>query len=510
MNRFACAAPITLALLASACSTVDTSKIRPDSGANATGIAYFLPRQLARVSAKRSEVSLDKSITALAQAELALSAAKAGAAAAEAAVKETEDALVEKGDVPAIRDLLLARLATQKKALADAQAEVPKKEAARATAAANLTGAVNSNAGKRPGDDTKPKQYDVVVNIELLPPTADPAFGYRMTPRHSAFRDDEHKLAVSAGGLLTSADIVASDRTADALVEIATFAGAIAGAEREAEVGKPALEATCPAHVPEQLTQIVDFASVKDVNRLNDSLACMGARVRVVSRPPTFAEAQPAPGHGNVFDGIVYRTPIELLVQVEKCPRETANCSVDGDWFPAITLALSLPQAGPISYIPQNAGFMTRTTYGTAFKDGILVSYNSSRPSEVLEVARTPMRLVQGFFDGFSKVISLRTGQNNAQAGLVNSQLAVQQAESGLLVDALTGRKKLTDQQLELLKSDIALRSAQLGGPAQLSSADLAATETLLQNQARRDAINKCIGDKVTAGQPIDPCLAKP
>ena len=442
-----------VALLASACSTVDSSKIvapsTPTTAGTGRGIAYFLPRQLAKVTAKRTEIALDKSIEALGKAELALSVAKAQSAAAKAAVKETEDTLVARGDIVAVRDLLIARLADQKKALTEAEADVPKKEAARKAAADALTTAIKAdNANKAAGkDDPKAKLFNVTVDIALLAPSADPGQGYRLNPRHSAFRDDEHKLAISAGGLLTSVDVVAADRTADALVELATFAGAVAGARTD----------SCAAT---EITEIVDFTDKKAVERANVSLACLGARIDVIGDLPEFAEITPK--SGSVFEGIVYRSPLDVLVQVRKCPTTSATCTKD-QMVPAVTLALSLPQAGPISYIPQNAGLFTKTTYGTTFKDGILITYNANRPSEVLHVAGTPMRLVNGFFEGASKIVSLRTGQSNSE------------------VSALNARKSLTEAEL-----------------------------SLMQAEAKRDAANRCVGDKVAKGEPYESCFALP
>jgi len=517
-----------LALFLSGCSTVDSASIpanpappvsvstayspgstappedpgttatpRAISPGNTEGIAYFLPRQLAKVTAKRSEVALSKAIEALGKAELASSVAKAQVAAAEGAVAETENALVAKGDIPAIRDLLTARLAAQKKDLADAKAGSATADSNRATARK----AVSDLASRPPasGDADDVRQYKVTVDIELLPPSADPAHGYRLSPRHSAFRDDEQKLAVAPNGLLTSVDIVAADRTADALVELATFAGAITSG-----MGRSLAQTKCSA-VPEEMSAVVDFTNADEVATLNRSLNCMGANI-LIQGAPEF----PVPVHYNSVPvaGIVYRTPIEILLRIEKC--ETGKCKDREGWFPTQTIALSLPQAGPISTLPQNAGLFTRTTYGTVFKDGILTSYNSNRPSEILEVARTPMRVLNGVFDGASKVISLRTGQINARAGLVNSETSLQQARTALLIDALSRDKKLTDQQLINLQSAIALQTGQANGQVQLSAADLAAMQALLHDQARKDAINKCIGEKVTAGEPIDTCLVTP
>ena len=55
------------------------------------------------------------------------------------------------------------------------------------------------------------------------------------------------------------------------------------------------------------------------------------------------------------------------------------------------------------------------------------MSYDADRPSEALEVARTPMRLINGLFTGFSKIVSLRTGRNEQLSALSASELATLQ-----------------------------------------------------------------------------------
>ena len=180
-------------------------------------------------------------------------------------------------------------------------------------------------------------------------------------------------------------------------------------------------------------------------------------------------------------------------------------------------------------------GFMTKTKYSVAFKDGILTSYDANRPSELLEVARTPMRIVNGLFDGVSKIISLRTGENNANASLSASESALLQAQYNLLAGGVSGQKQLTDAELALLQSQFGLLNGQTSGLTQLSAADLALLQaqtnlTLSQNnsrtqisasdlaamiatlrdQARRDAVNKCIGEKVSNGEAIESCFANP
>lgn len=516
---------MVLALALVSCATVQSRRMNapPGKSSKSAGIAYFLPRQLAKITAKLSVTAVADAISGLGKAELAVSAADARVTAIKAAIADTENAIIANSEAGPARDLLVARLAEQKAALVKAQADIVEKKQARADAKRVLETAQTTPDGSG--------KYTVSLNIEVLPPTPDPAYGYRLSPVHNTLRDDKHKIAVSPAGLLTSTNVVAVDRTADIVTEIATFAGAITTGTpgRSASEDDPNRK-KCPD--TKELVLLVDFSNQHSVETLNVDLQCMGVRL-LVSNPSDYY-AFSSPPDAGALDGIAYRTPLDVVVRVERCVIAGGKCSTDTGWFPTEMLSFSLPQAGTISYLKQNAGFMTRTHYETVFKDGMLVNYDAERPSEMLEVARTPMRVVQGLFDGASKIISLRTGRNNSRATYTQSELSLLEAQYNLKAGTLTGDKKLTDAEIDLLKSQIALKAESLNGQSGLSAAELAllkaqaATVTgrnsasaeisaseltlmlaLLRDQAKRDAVNKCITEKVASGEAIDSCLAQ-
>ena len=477
-HLFRAAIPLCAAL--AACSTVNSSPIPPlNSSADRTifdppttpatsgaGIAYFLPRQLARVTVKRTETTLADAIKLLGEKELALSIANAKVAAAKSGIKDSEDLLVAKGDIPAIRDLLLARIKEQKDALPIIAKAASDAKDGRAKAADTVAGAA------RPGGGGK---FKVSLNIELLPPSADPRYGYRLRPQHSAFRDDTQIYDVGPNGLLNSLDIVAADRTGDILVELATFAGGVTTLATAALA-----EDACNASNPTEVSAVVDLADETSLNKMNTIIKCLGAELKPVEKSTFGTEPRIGTARAGVA-GVVYRTPVDVLLQIKNCEfTDTGPCRNPNPetWHVAQIIAVSLPQAGPISYVTQNAGFMTTTKYKVGFKDGVLVKYDSTRPSEVLEVARTPMRMINGFFEGASKIISIRTGQNNARATMVQSETALQ--------------------------------TAQLNSQTAVSAAQLAAEQALLRDQSKRDAMNRCIGERVTRGEPYDSCFAGP
>lgn len=522
---------------------------------NLGGLTYFLPRQLARVTASRTESKLDDAVKTVTKAQSEAEAATAKVDAATGAIRQTEDAIVGLDASAPGQAILSARLAAQKADLAAANATVVTKKAALDTAKKDLQTAATAARTAGPG------AYKVTLKIELLPPTADPRQAFVLRAHHSALRDDEQKLVVSPAGLLTSTDVTATDRTADILVEIATFAGAIASGGATL-IGKDDRE--LPPHrdctqSPDDFTAIVDFAEPASVQTLNNDLQCLGVRTSVSGRRWS-DNSRPAPdSYYKDIQGIVYRTPVEVEVRIEKCTDKAGACAPDSlTWFPTEVIALALPQAGPMTYVRQDAGFLTRSKYTLAFKDGILTNYDSSRPSEILEVARTPMRLLNAAFDGVSKVISLRTGQNNALAGLSTSQLALLNAQNALAKGDIDGQRTLSEAQLALARAQYALQAAPAEGLKTLSAADLAlfqqqlqlqsaaitgqtgltndqlallqakaglaiGTNTIaaqlsanqlaliiaqLKDRARQEALSRCVSEHVAAGTPIDACVS--
>jgi hypothetical protein len=189
------------------------------------GIAYFLPRQLARVTANRIDPKLDEAVKALLKAEQEVRDTEAGIEAAEAGIEATEDLIIRDRGGDDVKAILEDRLAAHKTALAKATEALPGNKAEVERARANIIAVAEAagNTSRGPG------AWKVTMKIELLAPSADPDQAYRLTPRHSVLRDDEHKLVISPAGLLTSADTVAVDRTADILVEIAAAAGVAMG-----------------------------------------------------------------------------------------------------------------------------------------------------------------------------------------------------------------------------------------------------------------------------------------
>lgn len=557
--------PISAALLLAGCATVTTKPIAsadahdPGSSFNAAGInpgagiTYFLPRQLAQVTVtrvKQAEVRVPKqmadALKAQAEAQDAVDATTAALVEAQARVNAAEDAIVSAASAsPDGMAILNARLQKQQAELASAKADLAKAQD-NFVSATNAIKALDLSAGAAPPGPIK-QDYIATVEITLLPPSADPAHGFRLNPNHSWLRDDSHHLAISSAGLLTTSNIVAVDRTGDVIVALAQAAGAVSGlaggpaaAIGPGPTGPPPAPDVC-LHVPDKVSLIVDFASATEVNEgANKRLHCMGVRFENVPSPapPVRAVAQST----AAFDGIAYRTPVEQWVRVQVCakdmvkdcnPEDTSAVDTpDPVWRTSQVIALRLPQAGPISYLSQKAGFFTRTSYDAVFQDGMLTSYDDSRPSEVLQVAGLPIRVIDSLFDGVSHVISLRTGIAKAQTGLTQEQTNQLSAQYDLLTARIKGNAAISDAQKANLESQVALAKAGLAAKGSLADAQAAllqqqtnliiaqtnaptqvldsrVTNTVqsLKDQAKLDQIRTCVAAQRAANQPIDPCL---
>jgi hypothetical protein len=573
MKRFTCSVTaLMLVTTMAGCATVTSKYVgegaplvaagTPDVPPAEAGLNYFLPRQLAKVTATRTSIKLDDAVKALLSAQSALEEAKAKVPEVQALIHKTEDLLADPEATEEGKKIQQSRLKALETQLADARSDVDDKKTALETAKVKVGAAAvelkalselkNAEAAEAltRGEITKTtaqiakieaalakdgvKQdttalkttlqtlqaqlekdgklvdekkkalalktdgkttpdngsdtYKVTLKVELLPPSADPAQAFRLSPRHTVFRDDEQKLAISSNGLLTSTDITATDRTGEVIVELATGAGALSGLGGKVKSNRPdeTKPKACPVETGEY-TGVIDFTNATALGVLNDDILCMGVRLTAegkywpaTSRP----EVQQAKTFYAAIEGIVYRTPIEVQVRVEKCTEPLGACgNAASNWRTAEVMTLSLPQAGPISYLRQDAGFLTKVKYDVAFKDGIPVNYASSRPSELLAGARVPMQLINGFFGGVSKVISLRTGVNNDKAAFATSQLALLNSQIALQAGGITGQKTLTDAELAALQSQIALQVGALDGKTRLSAAELALLQQQLAGQ---------------------------
>lgn len=483
MRNSVIAAMVLLPVLG-ACATVEsrlptTAEGEMPVGAN-DGVSYFLPRQLATVTAKRTESRLSKAVGAVTKAQTAVAEAEAAVAAAEAEVTRSRSALIASPDNDTSRNLLNVQLSDAQADARTARKTLEAKQVALKTATDGLTTAAGASRSAGPG------AYDVALSITLQEPTGDPRQHFRLNPQHSIFRDDEAKFKISKSGLLASSTIMATDRTGEIILDIAAFAGAIKGplfdplAPRD---GEQQIK-ECTAEAPDELVTVVDFADADQVLTLNNDLQCLGVRLSVEQLLSAASKRAPSSNTAGVINGILYRTPSEVQIRIEKCVLKTGACDATTGWYTTQILALMLPQAGPINVLPHQAGLFTKTKYSHSFDAGILTDYDSSRPSELAYAAGLPMRIIQSAADAGSKILSIRTGQTNNLATLSAAQLAYANALSGQQVGGVTNQRQLAEAQLQLITAQFAQQAGSINGERTLSEANLALLRAYFAQQA--------------------------
>jgi hypothetical protein len=434
-----------------ACTTAETSK-RPSGSSPAKGINYFLPTKRVKFIATRTTVTLAEQKAKLAKLE---ETARTSDAASKGA---TQQVVAEK----AIHDKLEAGSPAQ----VESAKRLARLTAEAATAMDSMT-AANAAVNQAKADlwDVQfgPVDcgYAFTAKFELLASEPDPGWSMTLLPKHSAFRDDDVKLGVQSNGLLSSANVVATDRTGDILVELA---GAIAGLEArtsksmqlatlETEPQKCDKQPKSFQYVFDPVNYVDEIAADKAANTarvdckdnesshtvssLNQKLMDAGFPYRVKSTGPNVCKATDDPTTAEPA-AIYYRTASPYVLTVYQCATGL-DCAVDSadkaTTRPTDALLVHLPQAGPVSYVPMRSSAFVKTVNDVTFQDGMLTTWNSTRPSEAMEFVRLPVKILKSILEVPATIFSLRVDHDTKEASLIESQQA--QLETSLRVQAL-------------------------------------------------------------------------
>lgn len=434
-------AGVLFCFMLAGCATVKTSA--PAVGAVSSGVSYYLPRRDMKITVERTVLKLDE-------------VKKKVAAAQKAADQAQTDAKAAADDLKA-REAILPLLAAGSDAWKEA-------EAARATAAANksLTAAALSEAkaalALAQADQARIETaaggqclYRHDTKLELLAAVPDHAMRFNASFAHNILRDDEGKLAVTPDGLLTSGNAVATDRTGDIIVELAgAISGFGAGGSRpmNAALVNPATD--CGNVVQKFIYQFdpVEWATVNQrllqagfpiqldlKNVRQEGPSCLTAR-----SPETDAEratrlascAQTVTGTSGRAGALYYRSAVPITVIIEQC-----NVLPDGKFDCANTIPVDaalvlIPQLGPISYVPMRSSAFVKTVDDVTFSNGSITSWNASRPSEVLEVVRLPVKVLTSIISVPAQIFSLRVNVSDKEKALAASQQAQMEAQQRL------------------------------------------------------------------------------
>ncbi len=430
-------AAIVLTVALAGCATVRTQQYRLDQ-TGVQGVTYFLPKrnvQFVGVRTPLTKVDVEKKI---ADAEKARDSAATAVGAAAAAKSAAELAL----QAPLISDERKRELQDDL-AIATYQLDVATrtktlKEAEIADLRSTLQQFNNGAC-----------VFSYSIKLETLAVTPDSSARFTANLSHSVLRDDVQKFTVTSDGLLNSANITATDRTGDILVElagaIASFSGGgVSGQVQSLNQDGPAAGAPNCATVIKEFTYQFDPNDPQELAYTNPQ--GINARLAAAEWPFMISVSKPtdraaprawlpntcSPGTTcNSVDGLLYRTALPITVIVEQC---SGLCNLAGaNPIPVQAALVSLPQAGPISYIPMRSSAFVQTVDNVVFANGMLTSWEANRPSEVLEVVRLPVRILRSIVSVPAELFQLRVNYSNEASNLQDAYARQLQAQQSLV-----------------------------------------------------------------------------
>jgi len=416
------------------------------------GVTYFLPMRLMKVTMTRSPVTLDRLIAERDAKVVELAATSAAAAAA----RVTRDQAIA----------LLAALAPTATTRADQAKLVERTTAEEVVLAARVaaqTEVVNNLRAAIRISQTTGDNCLYSAKLELLPPQADRNARFVAVMPHNILRDETINIVVTPSGLLTSADVTATDQTGQILTQIAGLLGSFTGASRDG-AAKPA--EGCEG--PPSLVRLFDPMSTTDLDSVNGELdlADFPFRIRV-------PDAQRGNGMGNEAadgylpeagisqPGFFYRTAAPVNVRlVRLLDPPVPNATPNGDTTNAdaqpelnnnaldsaapapnynvaareVTIdeqPTLLPQGGPVSYLPMPASPFVTTTNNVQFVDGALISQALQRPSEVKAGVDSAAKAVTAFFKALGDLLTLRIAISNNYQSL-DTRLTGESAQAAI------------------------------------------------------------------------------
>jgi hypothetical protein len=432
------------------CATVRSSTTTVDT--LAPGMTYYLPMREIRVSAERQLLRREELEKELGMRRTELETVTAALKTAQASL-DTATSRSADQDVQANADARAAAARDMAIFKADTLALKIRQDAVRqriVTIEARLSAVASAP------DQSCAFQY--TAKVELLTPQADTSLRLVANPFHSPLRDDDTKLKVNAEGLLSSANVVAADRTGDIMVEIASFiSGAgVGGADRFAWIA-PDAKFSCDQQ-PQKFSYRLDPTVSASVDKLNLELsqaqfpfilevpaasghfaerhlaaALVYDHQRVVSPSPDRKYPLPAGvTHQGTNGALFYRAPVPQMIVLRQC-KGAGSCTIDAaSSVPIEAAAFMLPQLGPISYVPMRSSAFVKTVDDVVFENGMLTSWNATRPSEVLEVVRLPVKILKAIVSVPAELIKLRVDLSDQEKGLAASQQAQIAAEAAL------------------------------------------------------------------------------
>lgn len=270
---------------------------------------------------------------------------------------------------------------------------------------------------------------------------ADTAQRYRAKLVHPIGRKDALTLSTTASGLLSSGNSIASDQSAAIAQAIGGLIGAPAGLQNFATENirlfsqVTATEATpevpgpppnpCTLRAPFEFSYLLDPSNASHLEHFITALRRRHAhyKIEVTSAAGQAIVAAAAPVGG---DGLFYRRnlPHVMSAYVREPDVEAA-----ADEAAAVAILFEMPNASPTEFVGYPTGALTETKYTIAFESGMLTSYNTERPSELLAAVNLPLDVVKAILTVPGELLTLRYKNLTEQNNLTGAQIdALKQA----------------------------------------------------------------------------------
>jgi hypothetical protein len=414
---------LCVSFLLISCSTVTSSRIGDQ---HTEGISYFLPIRLHKVKLTANltpadELNERKAKDAFGKAAEARKKAKEECDAAESEYKKAEqianNAVGEEAKKEAEKQkaLVLANLQVKKNALGEACIK-------EAEAYEKLRKALEPTEGA----SQDKCNYQVKFSVEPQALVPDHNYGFVARLKHNPLRADALKLATTDTGLLSSGESVSTDTTGSILAKLAQ---AIISFGVQIPVPSPELKALvlvprteegqrkpCPKSL--EIDSIVDMSNQRDIDKLNCRLRDIDAELEICGyridenrdepkgNPPLQKGSNPPQGETEEYEGLFYRRELPYLARLRDLN--------DGNKIVADALVL-MPNLSPITRVDFPAGIFVTTKQKVGFNNGMLVSYDTERPSEVLGLASIPADIAQSIINAASQLFKFRLDYSSSQ-----------------------------------------------------------------------------------------------
>lgn len=425
MRKFLLAIIVTTSTLTGCASFIQTKNASFES--INTGISYYLPKRMHRLVVTAENLNAKKEEEKFKEAEADFNSIS----------KQTKQLEIEMKKLKSIAANTPGDKKAKEKAVEAAQTAegiylATKEIADKAKSVMEV--AKNRYDQARAEKDSKQCNYYIAMSITPQALEPDTQFPFLLKLNHSPLRDDELKIKTTQSGLLTSTDVISSDRTGDIAVEIAK-AVAMFGVGIPAPTPKLFIKIPGEEHIRGEMAEkpecypfvlkhdeIVDFGSSADKSIVFRDISGFAVKEDRYVLPPRLnikididslktaklgsihntdeglkEGSYPLKGHY----GILYRRDATYLVNLKATAPDKKEIIVASE-------QISMPNLSPVTLVPFEYLSLVTTKNNAAFENGMLVSYDTNQPSSALALATLPARIAEGYINALTNFLQLK------------------------------------------------------------------------------------------------------